>query len=55
MIPEINNEIRDLRNQIKDLNSQLFLLWELIDMYDIGVIKEEEELINQIKKRIKKI
>ena len=55
MMPEINNEIRDLRNQIKDLKIEMSLLWELINMYEIGVIKEEKELIEQIKKRVKKI
>jgi hypothetical protein len=54
MIPEVHYEIRDLKNKVKDLRSTLDAIQELYDMYQTGVIKEEQKFIQEVGRHLKK-
>lgn len=53
MITDINHEITDLRKEVNTLKNQFNLITDYINMYKIGVIKTEIELIEKIKEILK--
>jgi hypothetical protein len=54
MLFDSYHETQDLKNQIKDLRSRLSAIQALYDMFLTGVLKDEKELVQELKKYLKK-
>jgi hypothetical protein len=52
MMPDTYYEIRDLKNQLKDLRAQREHLINILLTYDAGIIRDEKELIDRLRKEL---